>query len=115
MDFNDFSDIDLVLYHRDKPISVCKPDYIGMLGMHVKVKNIFFPKDCDLEVEVLGPKKLALDSYRFPVVVSSSSSEGLGLRFQNFAPDLIGRWRLILGRILFYKKNGAYNDVANAI
>ena len=102
---NDFSDIDLVLYHQNIPISVCKPDYLGMIGLHVKEKNIFFPKDSDLEVEILGPKKMALESCRFPVVVSSSSSEGLGLRFKNFDPDLIGRWRPILSRILLSNKN----------
>ena len=109
-----FSNIDLLLYYQDKPVGVCKADYFGLLGMHVKAKNIVIPKDSALEIELIGPKKLGIGNLRIPVVISSSSGEGFGLRLKHFAPDLINRWRQVLGRILFSDKNETPHNTANA-
>lgn len=100
-----YSDINLILYHQNKPVGVCRPNYIGLLGMRLKTKDLFFPKDSSLEVEVLGPKKMLMNNIRFPMVVSSSTDKGLGLKFQHYEPELVSLWRLILSRILFKNKN----------
>jgi hypothetical protein len=115
MNRTNFSNIDLLLYHQDKPVGVCKADYFGLLGMHVKAKNIVFPKDSSLEIEVIGPKKMGIGNFRIPVVVSSSSGEGFALRLKHFAPDLLSRWRQVLGRILFSEKNETQHNAIGAL
>ena len=114
MKFDSLSDIALLLYHRGKAIAVCKPDYVGMLGVHVQSKNIVLPEGCSLEIEVLGPRKKSIESCRIPVVLSASSGDGFSLRLRHFRPDLISCWRAILNRIFFSDRKQSVNNTATA-
>jgi hypothetical protein len=115
MTIDSLTDIALLLYYQGKQVGVCRPDYMGMLGVHVKTKNIVLPKDSVLEIEVLGPRKKSIESCRIPVVVSASSGEGFSLRLRHFRPGLIDCWHHILNRILFYDKNKTTQNSAGAV
>lgn len=109
-----YLDIDLVLYHNDKPVNVCKLDYIGLMGMHVKGHSLTYPKNSPLEIEVLGPYKTSIDNSRVPVVVSSNDDEGIGLRLKSYDDELVQSWVALLSEVYSSFKNGKCKYTASA-
>ena len=106
-------DINLVLYHNDKPVGVCTLDYIGLLGMRVKGLHLKYPDNRTLEVEVIGPNKMCVDNSRVPVVVSSSDDEGIGLQLESFDEELVQRWSGLLSEVYSTFKNEKCNFIAD--
>jgi len=110
-----FSDFKLVVYKEDKPIGIYKPDYIGLLGLHIKDKNVEFAKNGSFEIGVIGPEKMCLDNTRIPVIVSSITENGIGLRLQRYDSVVLERWRSILSTMLSALKNKEYTNVATSV
>jgi hypothetical protein len=97
-------ELDLVLYHNDVPVGVFKPDYMGLLGIHVAGCSLNFKKGTALEIEILGPDKTCVDDNRIPVLVSSRTENGLGLRLEHYNSEYLERWRSVLSGIFSFSK-----------
>lgn len=107
-------DINLVVYHEDKPAGVFKLDHIGLLGMHVK-GGVSFPKNSQLEIEIMGPNKTCVDNSRVPVVVSSSNSEGTALRLKSYDDEFVQCWARVLSEVYSSFKNRKYKNAINSM
>lgn len=106
-------DIDLVLYHKDVPVGIFKPGYMGMFGLQIENCPLRFERGEELEIEILGPEKTCVDDNRIPVSVTSISKNGLGVRLDHFNSHHIDRWRVILSDIFSFVKNKKYSVNAN--
>lgn len=98
-------DVSLVVYHNHKRLAECKPYYIGMFGVFIKDWNILYPANTRLEIEIIGSNNKNIDNQRFPVVISSVTSQGVGLKPDNFEPLHNIRWKTILNNVSILKNN----------
>ena len=92
-------DINFAIYDHGKIAEIIKPDYIGLIGIHVNNMNHIYPKNMALEIGMIGPNKVCQDEYRVPVVVSLSDTSELALRLKDFDADKVKQWSEILNEI----------------
>lgn len=98
-------DVSLAVYHNHKRLTECKPYYIGMFGVFIKDCNISYPANTRLEIEIIGSNNKNIDNHRFPVVISSVTSQGVGLRPDHFELLHNIRWKTILNNVSILKNN----------
>ena len=107
-------DINLLVYQKNKPAGVFKLDHIGLLGMHV-TGGVSFPKNSQLEIEIMGPNKMCVDNSRVPVIVSSSNSAGTALRLNNYDDEFVQFWARVLSEVDYSFKNRKYKNVIHSV
>lgn len=88
--------VNLLVYKNSKPIGVFESNYIGVLGVHVKTRNLNFSKGDNLEIELMKPGKVCFDSPRFPFVTVSCLEDGVSFRHKSFEPMQLDQWLNIL-------------------
>jgi len=97
---------DVRLYHGSALVASGKADYLGLLGIHVEHCDTTFPKYTSLEMEISQPVEGSCDQSRLPVVVTSCSSEEMGLTFSYADANLWGKWRTIASCFLLGSPKG---------
>ena len=109
----DFTAIDLILYSGEKQSGVLKPDYLGVLGIHVVDTGLIetdhslmeINKSYDMEVRqqnasYLGIPDLNLFSDRLPVVLLPAEEDGLYLKLRCYDTKSVDQWISILNQLL---------------
>jgi len=106
-----FTAIDLILYSREKQSGVLKPDYLGVLGIHVVDTGLIetdhslmeINKNYDMEVRqknasYLGVPDLKFFSDRLPVVLLPAEEGGLYLKLRRYDTKSIDQWISMLNQ-----------------
>ncbi|MDH5392492.1 MAG: hypothetical protein OEY11_04805 [Gammaproteobacteria bacterium] len=97
--------LSLVLYQNNKRLTECKPYYIGILGIFIKDCDIPCAVNTRLEIEIMDTDNKSVSNYRFPVVISSISGQGVSLRPDHFEPFHNVRWKTVLNNVASLKNN----------
>lgn len=105
MEKTKLDDISLLVFYNHKQLTECKPYYIGMLGVFIKDCDISYPANTRLEIEIIGTNNKNIDRHRIPVVISSVTKQGVGLRPDHFEPFHNVKWKTILSSVSSLKNN----------
>jgi hypothetical protein len=89
-------DINMVIYHKQDVVAICKPDYVGFMGVFLKELIFDYPKGTQLDVMFIDFENSFNKEERVAMVVSKSDYDGLGLRLQNFENKTVDKWYKIL-------------------
>lgn len=92
--------LNVVIYHEDRPIDICRAAYLSMAKINIKRHNIDFPVGTPLEIVVMDKRKICKDSLHIPTIIASRSNLGLSLKVNNKDRYQIVRWRRFLFGIL---------------
>lgn len=96
MQANNSKDLNMVIYHEDDMVAICKPDYIGFMGVFLKNIVFDYPQGTQLDVMFVDfQNKFNIDE-RVAMVVNKSDYDGLGLRLKNFENSTVKKWYNIL-------------------
>lgn len=89
----------MVVLHNHYPVAICKPDYLGFMGVFLKDIYLGYPVGTQLEIELLGNEEDYMENESVSMVVSKSESNGTGLRLKNFKKDVVCRWQSVLSEV----------------
>ena len=92
------SEINVIVYHNNIPVDICKPDYIGLTGMHITGCNLMYPPGSQLEI--IDKHKHCIEDYRVSTVVTRCEVDGVGLMLANFNQDHVSKWRFVMAEVM---------------
>lgn len=89
------------LYQDSKPLADCQTKHINQFGMCVEGPGIRLPKHTALELEVLHDEVPSTQQKSlFPVVVTSSAAEGMGLMVKGSDASTFDHWQDLISGYL---------------
>ena len=91
-------DINMVIYHKQDVVAICKPDYVGFMGVFLKELILDYPKGTQLDVMFIDFENEFSINERVAMVVNKCDYDGVGLRLQNFESGTVDEWYKILDK-----------------
>lgn len=85
----------ILIFHGDKQVAVCTAKSVGMLGLQVTMDEVCFPRYTNIEIEVIDTRQ-NIHTHRLPAVVTSCSSQGMGLTLKGTDSRVLEEWRTML-------------------
>ena len=88
--------LNMMLYHDSIPVTEFKATHLGFMGISFAGSSLGYPKFTQLEVAVIDPQRPKLNGFRFPVVLTSSSIDEIGLTLTDYGVEAVKRWLRVL-------------------
>ena len=68
---NYLTDVNMVIYHNQYPVAMCKADHIGFMGVYFKklFLGYHYPVGTQLDVGFIWPKNYDTNTKRIPMIV----------------------------------------------
>lgn len=95
MQLDSLTDISMIVYNGHDPVAICKPDYLGFMGLYLKKFYTEYPIGTQLEVELID-HRTNNQAVRVSMIVNKSGSDGMGLRLKSFESEVVNKWLKII-------------------
>lgn len=92
------TDVNMVLYHDQYPVAMCKADYVGFMGVYFKklFLGYHYPVGTQFDVGFICLKNHDANGKRIHMIVNKSDIDGTGLTLKTFDEGSIYHWKNIL-------------------
>ena len=88
--------LSMMLYQDSVPVTEFKAIHLGFMGISFAGSSLSYPKFTQLEVAVIDPQQPNLNGFKFPVVVTKSSRDEMGLTLTDYGVETVKRWLRVL-------------------
>ncbi len=93
---NNFSHEKIIIYHKQCPIAICKPDHLGLMGVYLEDLFLGYPVGTHVDIGFFKHKYKDAEEECVSMIINKTDFTGTGLRLKNFDSDSVFKWRNLL-------------------